>query len=73
LAWTFASTLIASFTAGFPLGTCKPYYPGSTVATGRLAAGFGSLTLGEMRKQELVCFDHRRIVIMRMSDLAKLV
>jgi CRP-like cAMP-binding protein len=32
-----------------------------------------TLTLGEMRKQELLCFDHRRIVILRMSDLAKLV
>jgi CRP/FNR family transcriptional regulator, cyclic AMP receptor protein len=32
-----------------------------------------TLTLGEMRRQELVCFDHRRIVIMKSDDLAKLV
>ena len=31
-----------------------------------------TLTFGEMRRQELLCFDHRRIVIMRL-DLAKLV
>ncbi len=32
-----------------------------------------TLTLGEMRRQEILCFDHRRIVVMRLSDLAKLV
>ena len=32
-----------------------------------------TLTLGEMRRQEVLCFDHRRIVIMRLSELAKLV
>ena len=32
-----------------------------------------TLTLGEMRRQNLVCFDHRRIVITKLPDLTKLV
>jgi CRP-like cAMP-binding protein len=32
-----------------------------------------TLTLGEMRRQQLVCFDHRRIVITRLPELTKLV
>lgn len=31
-----------------------------------------TLTLGELRRQELVCFDHRRIIITNLAELAKL-
>ena len=32
-----------------------------------------TLTLGELRRKDLVCFDHRRIVILDMAGLAKIV
>src|SRR6187551_749438 len=35
LEWTSASTVTASFTAGFPLGIAEPYYHSSMVATWR--------------------------------------
>jgi CRP-like cAMP-binding protein len=31
-----------------------------------------TLTLGELRRQQLLCFDHRRIVVTNLADLAKL-